>query len=149
MKQLSFVIAFSVITLFVNAQDNPVHWSFSSKKTGDKTYEVRFTASVAAPWHIYSQHTPDGGPIPSSFHFANNPLVSLEGPVKEIGDLKQKHEDVFGIDVKYFNGNVEFVQVVKLKANAKTNLAGKLEFMTCNDTQCKPPIQVPFNISLQ
>ena len=44
---------------------------------------------------------------------------------------------------------VDFVQVVKLKANAKTNVSGNVEFQTCNDEKCLPPKTVNFSIALK
>ena len=43
---------------------------------------------------------------------------------------------------------VDFVQVVKVKGTAKTNLAGKVEFMVCNDEKCLPPAEVDFNVNI-
>jgi len=40
------------------------------------------------------------------------------------------------------------VQVVKLKAKAKTNIAGVVEFQTCDDKKCLPPKKVNFNIPI-
>ena len=40
-------------------------------------YEVTLTATLPKPWHIYSQHTGDGGPIPTKVKFTKNPLVTL------------------------------------------------------------------------
>ena len=103
---------------------------------------------VNSPWHTYSQFTPDGGPLPTHFSFTKNPLYMLDGKVKENGKLFKKHEDVFGVDVKYFNGKVDFVQLVKVKGNAKTNFSGAVEFMVCNDQQCLPPATEKFSIPL-
>lgn len=76
-------------------------------------------------------------------------MILIEGEVAEKGKLQKKYEEVFEIDVKYFDGSVNFVQVVKLKNDIKTNLTGSLEYMVCNDTQCLPPSTVPFNIALK
>lgn len=58
------------------------------------------------------------------------------GTIKEKGELKTKYEEVFGINVKYFENTVDLVQVVKLKSNVKTNLAGNVQYMACNDEAC-------------
>ena len=58
-------------------------------------------------------------------------------------------EEVFDIDTKYYNNKVEFVQVVNVKGNAKTNLTGTVEYMACNDRECLPPKSVPFSIALK
>jgi hypothetical protein len=75
--------------------------------------------------------------------------VTLDGAVKEIGKLEQKHEELFGVDVKQFSNKVVFVQTVKLKAKAKTAVNGTIEFMTCNNRECLPPATQKFSVVLQ
>ena len=103
---------------------------------------------VKQPWHTNSQFTPDGGPLPTKFEFAKNPLYSLSGPARENGKMITKHESVFDVDVKYFDGKVDFVQIVKMKRVAKTNLNGSVTFMVCNDEQCLPPTTQKFSLAL-
>lgn len=127
----------------------PVKWTFSSKKVKNDVYEVHMTANIQSGWTIYSQTTPGGGPLPTTIKFAKNPEVLVGGNVKEVGELKKKHEDVFGVDVHYFSGKVDFVQLVKLKNNKPTRLSGTVEFMACDDQQCLPPEEVEFTVNLQ
>ena len=149
MKQLRSVVVFLLIAFTTKAQTGvPYSWSYSAKKVSDNVYELHFHVDLNSPWHTYSQFTPDGGPVPTKFSFAKNPLYTLDGTVKENGSLIQKHEAVFGVDVKYFSNKVDFVQVVKLKSNAKTNFTGSVEFMVCNDQQCLPPATQKFSIAL-
>lgn len=71
----------------VNAQIiNPTHWSFVSKKAGLDLYDTQFTATVDAPWHIYSQFLAPGGPIATKISLAKNPLVTITGKLKESAD---------------------------------------------------------------
>jgi thiol:disulfide interchange protein DsbD len=138
-----------LLVAFSSSAQNPVSWKFSAKKKGDKVYEIHIAAKVDYPWHIYSQTTPEGGPVPTKITFSKNPLITNNGGIKEEGKVQTKHEEVFGVDVKYFDGAVDFVQVVKLKSNVKTNLTGSVQYMVCNDQQCLPPATVTFNILLQ
>jgi DsbC/DsbD-like thiol-disulfide interchange protein len=126
----------------------PVKWAFSAKKINASTYEVHLTASLESGWHIYSQTTPDGGPVPTSVSFTKNPLFNLDGDAKEVGKLEKHFEDLFGVDVKQFSNKVSFVQTVKLKGLVKTSLDGVVEYMTCNDRECLPPITQKFSITL-
>lgn len=142
----------AVVGLFVSLLSmgqNPVQWKFEAKKIADKTYEIRMHATVPSPWHIYSQTTPEGGPLPTKISFIKNPLLELQGGPAEKGKLIKKFEDVFEVNVMYFDREVEFVQVVKVKSKVKTNIRGAVEFMVCNDTQCLPPSEVPFTIELK
>ena len=149
-KKMKYLFILPALMVFISLQaQDPVKWSFSAKKIADKTYELHMTASVEAPWSIYSQQTPDGGPLPTTFSFSKNPLVSMVGNVKEMGSIKKKFEEVFEVDVLYYKDKVDFVQTVKLKNNIKTNITGTLEYMACNDEQCLPPREVPFSVSIQ
>lgn len=141
-------LLFASNMLFAQIQ-NPVSWTATSKKIGDKTYEVRLTANINQGWHVYSQTTPDGGPVPTTVSFTKNPLVTIDGKTKEIGKLEQRHEALFGVDVKQFSNKIDFVQVVKLKADVKTSVDVAVEFMVCNDKQCLPPSTKKFTVALK
>ena len=141
-----FISGFSYATV---GQENPVKWSFTAKKIADKTYEIHLTARIEDEWHIYSQTTPDGGPVPTSISFFKNPLLVMQGETKEMGKLEKHFEKLFNVEVMQFSDKVDFVQTVNLKTNVKTNIAGKVAFMTCNDEMCLPPKSVPFSISLK
>ena len=127
----------------------PVSWNFSARKLSATSYEIHLTATLKEGWHIYSQSTPDGGPVATNITFNKNPLVVIKGKPSEAGKMETKHESLFGVDVKQFANKVDFVQLVQLKAAVKTNVSGTIESMACNDTQCLPPIKQSFSISLQ
>ena len=146
----SFLLALLVVACSVHAQtESLVKWSFSAVKKSDKLYEVTASANVPKTWHIYSQATPKGGPVATKITFKTNPLLVVDGAPKETGALKTMHDQVFDVDVKYYNDKVEFVQLVKLKTAAKTNVSGTVEYMICNDEKCLPPTKQPFDVKLQ
>jgi hypothetical protein len=150
MKQLLSVFVLILLTGQAFSQvKNPVKWTFAAKKIDPVTYEINLTATLDAGWHIYSQTTPDGGPSATVITFTQNPLITLDGGVKEVGKLEQKFEELFGVDVKQFSNKVVFVQTVKLKAKAKTAVNGTVEFMSCNNKECLPPSSQKFSVSLQ
>lgn len=142
------VALFTISGLHAQVQD-PVKWNYSATKKTDKEYTVTIDATLPGAWHIYSISTPPDGPVPTSISFKKNPLVTLDGTVKENGKLKTDHDAVFGVDVKYYADKVEFVQNVKLKSAVKTNVTGTIKYMVCNDKMCLPPKTIPFNIQLQ
>lgn len=150
MKKL-FAITLGLVMLnMANAQvRNPVQWDFSAKKVNATTYEVCLTANMENGWHVYSQHTPDGGPVPTTIQFAKNPLLTLSGDAKESGKKEQKFEELFGVDVIQFSNKVNFVQKVEVKGKTKTTLTGSVVFMTCNDRECLPPTTQKFSIALK
>lgn len=149
MRKILFLLLLSVPVVSFGQVQNPVKWSFASKKIDETTFAISLRATLDPAWHIYSQTTPDGGPSATTIAFAKNPLITLDGVVKEIGKLEQRHEELFGVDVKQFSNDVVFVQIVKVKAKAKTAINGTVDYMTCNNRQCLPPRTQKFSITLQ
>lgn len=146
---LALFLIFTANALFAQIVKNPVSWTSSVKKLGDKTYEVTLVANIEDGWHMYSQSTPSGGPIPTKVTFSKNPLVVTEGSVKEKGKLEQRHEPLFGVDVKQYSNKVEFSQVVKTKAKVNTSLEVAVQFMVCDDHQCLPPSTKKMTVALK
>jgi len=126
---------------------DPVKWTATKRKNANG-YEVVITATLPKPWHIYSQHTGEGGPVPTSFKFSKNPLLIFTGDVKEVGALKEQYDKLFDTKVKYYGEKVDFVQNVKVRGNVKTNVSVTVEYMTCDDSQCLPPTKKTFSVSL-
>jgi hypothetical protein len=138
-----------LIASFVMAQSSTqVKWNYTVKKTGDKTYDVHMTAVIGGDYHLYAQDAGGDGPIATSFTFVKNPLLITDGKVKETGKMIKKFESAWNHTVNYYENTVDFVQVVKLKSNVKTSLAGKVEFMVCNDRQCLPPADVDIKVNI-
>ncbi len=148
MKKLFLITCIFALAFSVQAQ-NPVSWTYTSKKIDDKTYEVHITATIQSGWHLYSQTQPDDAIVdPTAIVFTNNPLVKLEGKIKEIGKLEKFKDEALNISANQYSQKVDFVQVVKLKAKTKTNLAGKVTYQTCDDKKCLPPKTVNFNVQV-
>lgn len=147
MARVILCILCVLYTAIVLAQ-GPVQWQCKARKVSDKTWEIRLTAQVDEPWHIYSQQTPAGGPLPTKISFIKNPLLLPAGKLKEEGDMEIYHENVFDVDVYAYTGKVEFVQVVKLRSAAKTNLTGSVDYMACTREQCLAPTTYRFNVAL-
>jgi thiol:disulfide interchange protein DsbD len=149
MKKI-LVFALLVFLAFGVKAQNPISWSFSAKKIADKTYEVHMVANIQQGWHLYSQNQPDDAiAIPTGFTLNNNPLITLDGKIKEVGSLEKFHDKKLEVSANQYSNKVDFVQIVKLKARAKTNLSGNVQYQTCNDERCLPPKTVNFSVSIQ
>ena len=141
------IVLFASFTL--HAQ-HPVTWTFTATKKADKLYEVHMTATMQPGWHLYSQTQPaDAVAMPTDFTINSNALITLDGKVKEVGKMEKFHDAKLDLSANQYASKVDFVQLVKLKGNVKTNFSGAVEYQTCNDNRCLPPKTVNFNIALQ
>ena len=147
-KTFLLILGICVMQLAFSQSNKQVQWTYNAKKIADRTYEVHMVATINGDYHLYAQEVGGDGPIPTSFTFTKNPLLQLDGRVKEVGKTIKKFETAWNHDVRYYEKNVDFVQVVKVKGNAKTNLSGKVEFMVCNEQKCLPPSDVEIKINI-
>lgn len=149
MKRILILGTALILTSFAMAQSSrEVHWNYKVKKLSDKTYEIRMSATINGDYHLYAQDAGGDGPVATTFTFSQNPLLTLDGKVKEEGKAIRKFESAWKHDVKYYERTVDFVQIIKLKANVKTDFSGKVEFMVCNDKQCLPPAEVEIKVNV-
>ena len=141
MKVKSKLIVFILIVfsaLAVHAQIiEPVKWEFKTKVTGNNTAELQFNATIKRGWHLYSQHLPDGGPMPTEFKFEKLNGVQLIGSTSEPTPL-EVFDEMFKMKVKYFDNSVTFVQKIKLSGDRPVLVSGILSYQACNDESCIP-----------
>jgi thiol:disulfide interchange protein DsbD len=151
MKHIYLTLTLMLTGILLYAQSGSakqVKWEYTAKLISENTYEVHFTAKVNGKFHIYSQNAGAEGPVPTKFTFNSNPLLALDGKTLEKGTMIKKYESAWPGNVNYYEQKVDFVQVVKLKAKAKTSLSGKVEFDVCDDSMCLPPSEVEFKVSI-
>jgi len=150
MKKFIFLSAIILIATVGKAQLNPISWTFTAKKVADKTYEVHMKATIQTGWHLFSQTQPeDAIAIPTSFTLISNPLLLVDGKIKETGTVEKFHDTRLNISANQYANTVDFVQKIKLKTKAKTNFSGSVEYQTCDDKKCLPQKTVNFSIAIQ
>jgi thiol:disulfide interchange protein DsbD len=124
-----------------------VKWEVTKGAIDDDVVEIHINAEIDNKWKLYSQHTADGGPVPTSFTFFPSDSYELVGEVKELSDAIVNHDELFEIEVTSFVKSADFVQKVKLK-DGKSIIKGEIRYMTCNGHQCLPPQDIPFEIKI-
>ena len=150
MKKLFGIAIVLLLSFPALAQLNPVTWSFSAKKTGDKMVEIEMRANIQEDWHLYSQVQPEDAVIlPTTFIINPNPLFTLDGKIQESGKLEKFIDKKLGLSANQYSKSVIFTQKIKLRTNAKTNVTGTVEYQTCDDKKCLPPKRVSFSIPVK
>jgi thiol:disulfide interchange protein DsbD len=150
MKKIITLLSVIWITVSAAAQiQDPVDWSYSVKKVSADTYTFTATANIEGDWHIYSQTTGKGGPVPTKINFNKNPLITVVGATKETGQVKQVYDDLFKTTVRYIGETATYTQTIKVRGGVKTNISGFVAYMVCDDRQCLPPSKKTFDLKLQ
>lgn len=150
MKKLFTLIALlQLIPAAMQAQPaDPVSWEFSTDKNDQGQHVLVFEASIDPPWHLYSAHLPEGGPIPTRPHFESMDGFSLSGDIKEVPEPKIKYDEGFKMDVGTLELSARFRQAVSIEPGNTVTIEGYIEYQVCDDATCLPPATEPFSFTL-
>ena len=135
--KLSFKI-FLALSFILNAFQSKAQfeqhltWKSEVEKISENEYDVKFNCTLDKGWHVYSQFTDEGGPLPTVFKFETNKDIELIGKVKEVGKLHKEFDKLFEVNVSSFADNVTFIQKVKIK-NPKAILKGSFDGQVCKE----------------
>ncbi|WP_304861131.1 cytochrome c biogenesis protein CcdA [uncultured Bacteroides sp.] len=144
MKKLLFPFVLLLFAVAVQAQiQDPVKFNSELKILAADEAEVVFTAAIDKGWHVYSTDLGDGGPISATFNVEKISGAEVVGKLKPMGKEISTFDKLFEMKVRYFENTAQFVQKLKLTGGAY-QLEGYLEYGACNDENCLPPTQVPF-----
>ncbi len=135
-KKLSFALVAVFASLAASAQPmEPVQWSSSVKSLGDSQYEIVFKALVEPDWHIYDMGPYEvGGPMATTFTYEELAGAELVGDVKVSKEAVRQFNDVYEMEIGYYEGEVTFTQLVKAEGVATLNVM--VDWMACNESNC-------------
>lgn len=115
----------------------PVVWEIVAKKIGPNTVELLFNAEIDKGYHLYSLTIPEDGPLPTVFTFEESDKLRLDGGVSEVIVPIEEYDDVFEMDIKFWEDKAVFKQVIKLSSdNTNIPIIGEIAYMVCNDVGC-------------
>lgn len=140
MKQKHFLIILGIflISVFTTRGQvlETVSWDFSTEQINESEVNLVFKAEIDKGWHLYSQHFPDGGPIRLSVTFTESDKYQLIGGVQEITKAKVEYDDIFEMEIQYFEGEAILKQRVKLLYDEAFTISGEMEYQTCREGEC-------------
>lgn len=131
-------IVLLLLFLFAFAQGNaqilePVKWTSKIEKKSGNNAVLIFDGTIEKDWHMYSQFTPDGGPLALEITFKNQKgNYTLVGKAKE-GKTRTAFNDVFGVNETFFEGKAHIEQEITIiNPNLKT-VDVEFDFQVCKE----------------
>jgi len=131
MRNLLTALVLFVTSLGFSQVQDPVKWKSSIEKISDTEYQLKFDATIEGEWHMYSQFTPEGGPLPLEFLY-NNAEGNYEpqGKAKE-SEYTKKFNDIFGVDEYYFAKEAHFTHNIKITNPEVKTIQLELSYQAC------------------
>ena len=129
-----------VLTAMAQMED-PVKFTAEIKTGKTAEAEIVFSGRIEAGWHIYSTNLGSSGPTEASFHVNKADGIELVGKLMPRGKEKSHFDQMFGMNVRYFEGTAQFVQKIRFTKPTYT-IDAYLEYGVCSDENCLPPGEV-------
>ena len=136
MKKLLTLALLMLVGIMANAQMlDPVKFSTTLKTNNSAEGEIVFTGKISSGWHVYSTGLGGDGPTSATFNVNKLDGVQLVGKLQPRGHEIKKFDPLFEMNLRYFEGSVEFVQKVKF-TKPNYHIDAYLEYGACNDQNC-------------
>ncbi|MCU4188352.1 thioredoxin family protein [Flavobacterium sp. HXWNR29] len=134
MKKLTYILL--LLTFFAQGQIiNPVKWKTKIVQKSATEFELVMDATIENEWHMYSQFTPENGPLPTVFNYKNaKGNFDLVGKTKE-SPYKKVYNDIFEVDEYYFAKTAQFKQIIKVTNPKLKEVKVYVEYQVCKE-QC-------------
>lgn len=145
MRRLGFFLLLMLAFCATYAQMmEPVKVEASLEKVAEDRIELVFLMKIDEGWHVYGTRKVENGPTVTAITLERLQGAELVGELKYIGEPVRKFDEVFEIDVEYFEKGVEFRQEIKLTEEDYC-IEGYLEYSACNNQSCMPPMKSEFS----
>jgi thiol:disulfide interchange protein DsbD len=134
MKKLLFTLL--ALLIFTNGFSqilDPVKWKSKTEKITETEFNLILEGKIDAGWHLYSQFTPDGGPIPLGIQYEESAgNYQLVGKTKE-SKTKKEFNTVFEVDEIFFENKVVLTQKVKIINSKIKSIKVVIDYQTCKE----------------
>ena len=134
MKKLLFLFIAFLAYSNGNAQIlDPAKWTTKIEKKSETNYVLTFNAVIENDWHLYSQFTPDGGPLPLEIIFKNQKgNFNLVGKAKE-SKTRTAYNDIFEVNETFFEKKAQIQQEISITNSKLTEIKVDFNFQVCKD----------------
>ena len=143
-QRMGLLFSLLCVAVTMHAQmHEPIKCEASWKVVGDGVAELRVAAKIDAGWHVYSTELGDG-PTSATLVVETIEGARLDGKLGFEGKEIAKYDEMFGMDVRYFEDEVTFVQRFAIDSDEYA-VQGYFQYGACDDQSCLPPTNVEFS----
>lgn len=134
---LSFLLLAALSYSTLQAQDLHVDWRHDVTRIDRNHYRISVTAVIDEGWHIYDTLRTDFGPNATIVRITPGEGAEAEGPLQISSTPHRYYDDIYMMEIGYFEDSVTFSQDIRLHRRHST-ASVYLEWMACDDTNCLP-----------
>ena len=142
-----FLLSLLAFAATASAQPSPVMWSIKAERVDSTVYDVKVSAMIDRGWHIYDFGPYDNSLNPTRIAVAESDACRTVGGVTADKEPHRAYDDLFGMEIGTWDGQVTFTQRVELLVpSATVNVT--VEYSACDDRSCMPPQEEELSVAL-
>ncbi|MEO8236007.1 MAG: cytochrome c biogenesis protein CcdA [Flavobacterium sp.] len=129
------IIALLLFFTFLSTQAqilDPVKWSSRVEKISETEFNLILDGKIDSGWHMYSQFTADGGPLPTILKFEKG-AYELVGKTQE-SKTKTAFNEIFEVNETFFEKSVTLTQKIKVTNPGLKNVKVDLDYQVCKES---------------
>jgi thiol:disulfide interchange protein len=147
-KLIYFLLAFFALHSLTAQVLKPTTWTSKIEKKSDTEFTLVFEGVSEKEWHVYSQFTPDGGPLPLEFDFKDKAgNYELIGKAVE-SKVEKAFNEVFGVDEHFFAGKFNIKQKIKIINTSLKTINVVADYQVCKEVCINAKEKFAFAIPL-
>ncbi len=145
-KFLLLIISFFAFSTVNSQMLEPAKWTTKVEKLSETEFNLIINGTIDDGWHVYTQFTPDGGPLAMKLIFKNqNANYQLIGNAKE-SKFKKEFSEIFEIDEYFFEKSATITQRIKIINPKTNNISLRFEYQVCKEACINDVKNFVFNI---
>ncbi len=144
-RSITLLLLLLCIGIVAEAQIQiPVKFKTELRTSSANKAELVFTGVTDNGWHFYSTNLPSGGPSSAIITIDTIKGAEVVGVLIPGKGEVEEYDNVFEMKLRYFEKKGTFTQIVKINDPKGYIIKGRLTFSACNNENCLPPTDVPF-----
>lgn len=147
--RISSLLLLLIVSFHVAAQDSTLYrWEVSSKKVGDKTYEISFHTPGNADWELYGANEVISE-VPSTTVEFDSSIV-VDKTFKDSGNIKEISSALFDNNkFSIHQGPATYTATVRFRDVVPAKLLGKFSYTYGRGDEFYPGNAYPFSVNLE
>ncbi|MBK0368960.1 protein-disulfide reductase DsbD family protein [Flavobacterium agrisoli] len=136
LKRISSSFLLFFLFTFFNGNSQiiePVKWTSKIEKKSGNSFLLTFDGVIEKDWHLYSQFTPEGGPLALEIAFKNQKdNYLLNGKAKE-SKTRTAYNEIFEVNETFFEKNVRIEQLITITNPDLKNVQVEFDYQVCKE----------------
>jgi cytochrome c biogenesis protein CcdA/thioredoxin-related protein len=145
-----FFFLFFLVSIAIQAQDSVsiYNWKVTSRKIGDKQYELAFSTTGAKGWQLYAPNQVLSDVPTTEYHF-NDSAINAKGTTIDSGSVATLQSPIFNVPVKVYEGPTTWKQQITITGTVPEKLQGSLTYSYGSNDEFYPATPFEFSVPLE